>query len=247
MGRFMRVHAYVDGFNLYYGARRTCGRSTPGWRWLDIRALIGSIIQTQGAWTEARLERVTYCTARIDGRTNLSGHRDQDVYLKALLASGSVDWIEYGNYVVRTKKALLATETANGKHEIHTSRWPVMIKNAQGDDVPDARFMVSYLHHEEKGSDVNLASHMLVDVLSGSTDAVIIVSNDSDLAFPVKTARERVPVGLVNPGQGPFAGDLMGDKAEGVGDHWWWRIEANTYRKHQLPDPVGSFTRPPGW
>lgn len=169
------------------------------------------------------------------------------MYLKALLASGSADWIEYGNYVARTKKALLATETAKGKPEVHTSQWPVMVMDAQGDDVADARFMVSYLHLEEKGSDVNLASHMLVDVLSGSADAVVVVSNDSDLAFPVRTARQRVPVGLVNPSQGPFAGDLTGDKTEGVGRHWWWRIKADTYRKYQLPDPAGSSTKPSDW
>jgi hypothetical protein len=33
--------------------------------------------------------------------------------------------------------------------------------------VTDAVFMVSYAHREEKGSDVNVASHLLVDVLSG--------------------------------------------------------------------------------
>ncbi|HEY7200404.1 MAG TPA: NYN domain-containing protein, partial [Candidatus Dormibacteraeota bacterium] len=31
----MRVGVYVDGFNLYYGARGLCGRGTAGWRWLD--------------------------------------------------------------------------------------------------------------------------------------------------------------------------------------------------------------------
>jgi hypothetical protein len=42
---------------------------------------------------------VVYCTARIDGASNPSGQADQDVYLKALLAAGSVDHIEYGTYV----------------------------------------------------------------------------------------------------------------------------------------------------
>ena len=38
---------------------------------------------------------------------------------------------------------------------------------------------------EEKGSDVNVATHLLVDVLTGAIDAAIVISNDSDLALPI--------------------------------------------------------------
>jgi hypothetical protein len=44
----------------------------------------------------------------LDGASNPSGQADQDVYLKALLATGSVDRIEYGTYVARIKTAPLA-------------------------------------------------------------------------------------------------------------------------------------------
>ena len=46
----MRVGVYVDGFNLYYGARGLCGRGTPGWRWLDIRALAQRIVSNLPHW-----------------------------------------------------------------------------------------------------------------------------------------------------------------------------------------------------
>lgn len=130
---------------------------------------------------------------------------------------------------------------------IQRSAWPVMVQDASDSDVPDARFMVSYLHLEEKGSDVNLATHLLVDVLSGSVDAAVVVSNDSDLALPVRTARERVPVGMVNPRRALFAGDLPGKPSDGVGQHWWWKLDSRWYRNHQLPDPAGSFRKPHGW
>lgn len=39
----MRVRAYVDGYNLYYGGRSCCGRGTPGWRW-HVRALVEAVI-----------------------------------------------------------------------------------------------------------------------------------------------------------------------------------------------------------
>jgi hypothetical protein len=49
--------------------------------------------------------------------------------------------------------------------------------------------MVSYANREEKGSDVNVASHLLVDVLTDRIDAAVVISNDSDLRFPVQFAR----------------------------------------------------------
>jgi hypothetical protein len=37
--------------------------------------------------------------------------------------------------------------------------------------------------YEEKGSDVNVAAHLLVDVLAGGFDAAVVISNDSDLRW----------------------------------------------------------------
>lgn len=191
---------------------------------------------------------MTYCTARVDAVTSPSAHADQDVYLKALLATGSVDWIEYGTYVARTKTGLLAMDDPKTRRPVvQRSGWPLMVRDARGTDVPNATFMVRYLHLEEKGSDVNLASHLLLDALSSAADAVVVVSNDSDLAFPIKAVRDRVPVGLVNPHTGHTAGDLKGRKSEGVGDHWWWRLNGGFYRRHQLPNPAGRFTKPTAW
>jgi uncharacterized LabA/DUF88 family protein len=244
----MRVGAYIDAYNLYYGARQTCGRSSAGWRWLDVRSLVESVVAAHPRWSAATVERVVYCTARVDAVTHPSAHADQDVYLKALLAAGSVDWIEYGNYVARTKTGLVATEDPlTHRPVIRTSAWPLMVQDGVGAPVPDARFMVRYLHLEEKGSDVNIASHLLLDVLSGDVDAAVVVSNDSDLAFPVRSVRDRVPVGMVNPRTGHFAGDLTGKPGDGVGGHWWWKLTKAQYHRHQLADPVGGFTKPAGW
>lgn len=243
----MRVGVYVDAYNLYYGARSSCGRGTPGWRWLDVRGLVESVIRTQGAWVDATLVNVVYCTARVDAKTSPSAHADQDVYLKALLAAGSVDRIEYGTYVARVKTGLLATADNRNRPRIVNSQWPIMVRDSAGEPVREAQFMVQYLHLEEKGSDVNVASHLLLDVLSGAVDAAVVVSNDSDLAYPVKAVRQRVPVGMVNPRDNYTAGDLRGLKADGVGNHWWWRLQRETYMSHQMPPTVGSVYRPAGW
>jgi len=247
----MRIGVYVDAYNLYYGGRHLCGRGEPGWRWLDIRTMTENIVRTQGQWADPEIVNIVYCTARVDSKTNPSAHADQDVYLKALLATGSVDRIEYGNYVARTKTGLLAIQEPGAdkklRPKIVTSQWPIMVRDSHGEKVKDASFMVRYLHLEEKGSDVNVASHMLIDVLTDKVDAVVVISNDSDLAFPIRTVRDRVPVGLVNPRGGLAAGDLTGKKTDGVGNHWWWKLQPVALRNSQLSEPAGTFSKPEGW
>ena len=54
---------------------------------------------------------------------------------------------------------------------------------------------------EEKGSDVNIATHMLVDAFRGDCDQLIVITNDSDLAEPVRIINKemKIPVGVFNP------------------------------------------------
>jgi len=44
-----------------------------------------------------------------------------------------------------------------------------------GTPVPDATFMASVATYEEKGSDVNVASHLLIDVLASGFDAAVVI------------------------------------------------------------------------
>ena len=139
----VRVGVYVDGFNLYYGARSLCGRGTSGWRWLDLRTLAEDLVGRRRSWMGARVERVVYCTALIDGATNASGRRDQDTYLRALQRSKAVDVVELGHYVARVKRAPLATAGPGGRPVLTRARWPVMVLDRSGADAPGACFMVS--------------------------------------------------------------------------------------------------------
>lgn len=238
---------YVDGFNLYFGAREQCGHGSAGWRWLDIRSLIAGALPSGWRANDAVIERVVYCTARVSGIDDPSTPRDQNVYLRALRASGSVDHIEYGNFVRRVKPAMLAVRDERGRPQLVSSQWPVMVHNRLGDEVNDARFLVSVLNREEKGSDVNVAAHLLLDVLRSHVDAAVVVSNDSDLELPLRWSREQVPVGVVNPGPKQLAGKLRGRATDGVGGHWWERLSVEAYKAHQLPDPVGKIGKPYGW
>jgi hypothetical protein len=98
----VRVGVYIDGYNLYYGARGLCGRGTPGWRWLDIRVMAARVVGRVASWRTAHIDRIVYCTAIIDAASNQSGFTDQDVYLKALVAAKSVNELPYGTYVQPT-------------------------------------------------------------------------------------------------------------------------------------------------
>lgn len=244
----MRVGVYIDGYNLYYGARTQCA-GVKHWKWLDVRALVESVIAGQRSWDVASSVRVTYCTARIDARQNPAGHAEQDVYLKAIRASGSVDHIEYGKYVVGIRARPLAVrgKRAGDPPILVRADWPVMVQSQLGVDQPGALFMVSTLHQEEKGTDVNVASHLIRDVLTGAVDAAVVVSNDSDLKLPVSLAREQVPVGLINPRGGRVAGDLAGKPEDGVGRHWWRTLSKDDYVSFQLPAQIAGYRRPADW
>jgi hypothetical protein len=238
---------YVDGFNLYDGARGLCGRGTPGWRWLDIGALATSLVANRVNWSSASIERVSYCTALIDAATNPSGYADQDVYIKALTSMGTVDRLEVGYYVSRVKQAPLAVRGPGpaGVPQIVQAGWPIVVQDSNGKPVAGATFMASVAQREEKGSDENLASHLLIDVLTDQIDAAVVISNDSDLRFPVRFARTRVPVGLVNPSRDQLAGALRGTTGDGVGRHWWHQLSATELRAFQALQP-GRWLYPPG-
>jgi uncharacterized LabA/DUF88 family protein len=192
--------------------------------------------------------RLVYCTASIKGAQNIQSQHDQDTYLRALTAASSVDVIEFGTYVTRTATAPLATAGPRGKPQITTSNWPLMVKNAAGTAVPDAWFMASIARREEKGSDVNVAAHLLLDILKGGVDTAVIISNDSDLRLPIEVARQHVPVGLVNPTKGYPAGALNAAPTVGAGGHWWYQLTAADFTSCQLPSSIGAkIHRPTGW
>lgn len=240
----MRVGVYVDGYNLYYGGRSWCGRSTAGWRWLDVRSTIQQFV----GWSGAKIERIVYCTARVSPEGNPSAPVDQSIYLSALLKSGSVDLVEEGSYVSWAKEAPLVGEAPGTKapkilSPDGTESWSstLPLRSSGG------AILATVRRREEKGSDVNVASHLLWDVLKGSVEAAVVVSNDSDLALPLKLARIEVPLGTINPQRGFLAGALRGNPTEGAGRHWWKQLKSSDFYANQLPTSVGNLRRPNGW
>jgi uncharacterized LabA/DUF88 family protein len=62
-------------------------------------------------------------------------------------------------------------------------------------------YTIEVFKTEEKGSDVNLATHLLFDGFSSRYDCAIVVSGDSDLVTPIRMVRDELkrPIGVLNP------------------------------------------------
>lgn len=102
---------------------------------------------------------------------------------------------------------------------------------------------------EEKGSDVNLASHLLVDAFTGGFEKAAVVSNDSDLGWPVGHVRDALglPVVVLNPSV--HRNERLAPR--GIPEDQYRRIRAAELEASQLPaqlvDSRGAIHRPDGW
>jgi hypothetical protein len=245
-----RVGVYIDAFNVYYGARTLCGRGTPGWRWLDIVALAADLINP-AIWPDPKIVTAAYCTALRDREGDPSSLADQHTYIGALQHRHHVVSVVDGKYMPRVKSGVMVDMTGRPPRRVHSPGRALLpawlpVTEVAG-PTGQTEMLATVSTFEEKGSDVNVASRLLIDVLTDRVDAAMVFSNDSDLRFPLEEARQRVPVATINPSASPTANDLKGDARAGAGQHWWRRLKAKDFRNHQLPDPVGPHAKPLGW
>lgn len=187
-------------------------------KWLDLFALARACLRD-----ENDVVMVRYFTARVTS-TEIDPDQAsrQDVYLRALLSRGVA--IHYGTFRRRQKRARLV-------------------------DVPASAVdpYVRIWTREEKGSDVNLAVHMLHDAWEDAYDCAVVVSNDSDLAEALRLVRSMGKVvGILCPATGTPARDLQAH-ADFVR-----HVRPVHLFRSQLPDPVefasgGEIFCPPRW
>jgi hypothetical protein len=111
---------------------------------------------------------------------------------------------------------------------------------------PVSNALITEVHTmEEKGSDVNLAAHLLNDAWNGSFDAAAVISNDTDLITPIQIAsvQRAKPVFVICPGKWAMAPGLS---------------KVATYTRHvrlpmlaaaQFADPIPGTTirKPASW
>lgn len=101
---------------------------------------------------------------------------------------------------------------------------------------------------EEKKTDVNIASHMLVDAFTDQFDVAYLVSGDSDLVPPIQMIKQYQPTKQILVAFPPSR--QSGDLKTAAHGHFW--INEQKLRLSQLPDPVTKpnghqLTRPSTW
>lgn len=101
---------------------------------------------------------------------------------------------------------------------------------------------------EEKGSDVALASHLIIDAMDGAADSYAVVTNDSDLVPPIRMLADRgYSVALVS-----VAGTQYNKAFDDANLNSVRQIRKGTLSSSQLPSVLADdqgrrITKPPTW
>jgi hypothetical protein len=166
------------------------------------------------------IQEIHYFTARVSSRPyNPSSAHDQGLYIRALRTIPNLQ-IKNGHFLTHSVPMYLTGITPAQKVWVDKT--------------------------EEKGSDVNLASHLLRDAYGRRFELAVLITNDSDLAEPVRIVVQEVglPIGILNPHQ--FHSRELRQYASFVK-----RIRQADLAKSQFPrtlaDRKGTFAKPAGW
>jgi len=167
------------------------------------------------------IKRIRYFTAIVESRPWDPGQQQrQQAYIRALQTIPHLT-VHYGSFLT------------------NAVRLPVA-RPQQG--LPR---MVEVLRTEEKGSDVNLATYLLVDGFRGDYETAVVVSNDSDLKAPIDAVRRELglAVGVAIPRPRIRRSALPAD--------FYRRVRQGVLAASQFPptlrDGHGVIRRPQAW
>lgn len=186
------------------------------YKWLDLNRLCELLLPHHD------IQTIKYFTAKVSDRPSNPGqHKRQLVYLRALRTLPNVEII-FGHFLTNKVKMPLANPALGGPR------------------------LAEVLKTEEKGSDVNIASHLVNDAHNGRFEVAVLITNDSDLLTPMKIVRRELhlPVGIINPYH-RFARVLAREAS------FKKKIRAGVLALSQFPDILhdarGTFHKPASW
>jgi hypothetical protein len=188
-------------------------------KWLDLEAF-GRL-----SFPGHQVHRIRYFTALVKARpSDPQQPIRQQTYLRALRTLTCVS-IHLGHYLQKSVLMPYATPPSGGPAKVRV------------------------LKSEEKGSDVNLATALLVDAFESDFEQAVIVSNDSDLAYPLEVVRTKfgLPVVVLFPCGGNRTPSYHLSKVASASPI----INPAHLAAAQFPNPMrdanGQFHKPASW
>lgn len=186
------------------------------YRWLDLGTFCRQLLPRD------QIHRIRYFTALVSGRPgDLRQPQRQQVYLRALQTIPHLS-VHLGHYLSHPVRMPLAHPPSGGAYTVEVIRT------------------------EEKGSDVNLASYLLLDGFRSDCQAAVVISNDSDLKVPIELAQAELGlvVGVINP-------HPPARRSRALQPTFWRQVREPQLRRSQVPavmtDAKGTIRKPPGW
>ena len=187
-------------------------------RWLDLRRL------SQALFPSDTIHRISYFTALVSARPDNPGLTERQlIYLRALTTLADLE-VYYGTF-------------RSG-----------VIRRPLVEPIPGLPAKVLVRNSEEKGSDVNLATRLLVDGFNGEYEQAVIVSNDADFAGAMQYVRDELglKVTLVNPDRRNASPKHLSSSATYVKRLWKSHLRRSQF-PDTLTDAVGLIRKPVGW
>ena len=193
----------------------------PQYKWLDLAKLSQALLPNH------QIHRIRYFTAVVDQRPGDPQQQyRQVIYLRALQTIPNLE-IHYGQFKTR-------------------NQWRPLTN-----PIPGLPQYVQVRNTEEKGTDVNLATYLIMDGYDGEYEQALVISNDSDLALPIGMVRDKLkrPVGVVNPNTASKRNSTPVELKEAA--TFLRQIRRNALKNSQFPDALtdddGTFSKPATW
>ncbi|MGH2583895.1 MAG: NYN domain-containing protein [Dehalococcoidia bacterium] len=185
-------------------------------RWLDLDALCRRLLPRN------QINRIRFFTARVKDRPHdPQQSARQDTYFRALRTIPHLE-IHEGNFLTAVTSMPLAVPPPTGPKTVR------VIKT------------------EEKGSDVNLATYLLLDGFQGDYEVAVVMSGDTDLVEPIAVVQKHLNlrVGVLNPH--PRRSAELAKVAtfyKPIGR----KVLPRCQFSNPLTDHQGTFHKPAGW
>lgn len=168
--------------------------------------------------------QIKYFTAKVSARPKDPDQPvRQQIYLRALETLPNLT-IKYGHYLT-------------------TKVWMPLVTPVNG------REMAEVFKTEEKGSDVDLATHLIHDGHKGAYELAVVISNDSDLVEPIRIVKDELGlnVGVFNPQMKSKHPSVQLQKTATFFKQIRKSHLEQSLFPDQLQDAKGVFNKPPSW